>query len=513
MPTSYSWFVVGPPLTGSAPNPGPGVPGKPLFKDIRKTQFERGIKFGNVPGGKPDNITHGGTRIFHINTTQNVLQTPSDKFDFSGVIKFRDRKRSSYKVPPKVSPKEFRQNDRFGYEIFPGTGQYPPGHVFFSFDPGAFHLTSSLVHRQSRYAGDMLLDRRIILAGGLNGDSIASYMSGAQIWHSASGWSPLPDMPTAKAHCFGLNVTGSNDFVVVGGFGATALEERRSYRWSATASLWLSTIPLTIVPRKHFQMVRLQDGRMFMPGGTGMISGTIPFTGSEIYDPVTNTVTGAAALPFEPQNREGYSLTTLHDGTVLLLGGHDPATLEPNDHAFRFYPNSGTFGTWVVQPSMSFPRTGHRAHIIRDGRVVVAGGCTNDMEESVPLEFPFGPGNSFGTDLAWDSAEMYLPETSQFFVMPSSSFRRSHFGIAGYLSDERIMMVGGQNTGSLVTGGEMFDQDGIWAKAAPSTFGSCNAMLFLIDSDTAFKFLMPGGDASGSYPSPLSQSIFFQTGG
>lgn len=104
MPTSYSWNLVAEPLSGSLPNPGTYVtPTKLYGHDARKDQFVRGIKFANVPGGRADFVVHGGARVKHVNSVQNIMQDPSDHGirvgTYSGAIKFRFRNYKNFSVP------------------------------------------------------------------------------------------------------------------------------------------------------------------------------------------------------------------------------------------------------------------------------------------------------------------------------------------------------------------------------------------------------------------------------
>lgn len=52
-------------------------------------QFARGMKFANVPGGRPEFIVKRGVQIFHVNCVETTLQEPSDKANYSGVIRYR----------------------------------------------------------------------------------------------------------------------------------------------------------------------------------------------------------------------------------------------------------------------------------------------------------------------------------------------------------------------------------------------------------------------------------------
>jgi hypothetical protein len=157
-----------------------------------------------------------------------------------------------------------------------------------------------------------------------------------------------------------------------------------------------------LCPRNEFQIMALNDGRIFAPGGCGLLSGTSKFTGSELLipagmggvyaNPAVEYWTGSIPIPLYPFNREGYSLTKMNDGTVLLLGGHDPLTLQPYAHALRYVPRNvqtpGSQDTWVIEPSMSFSRSGHSAILLDDGKVLVAGGNG-------------GPGSNLAGRLPW----------------------------------------------------------------------------------------------------------------
>lgn len=113
MPTSYSWSLIPEPEPVAFPDTGPAQLGVPSSSGALKRQFERGIKFGNVPAGKADNVVHGGARVYHVNSVCCLLQSPSDKSDLSGVMRFR---RTG--VPAAVNGQETRNLNAFGQVIF-----------------------------------------------------------------------------------------------------------------------------------------------------------------------------------------------------------------------------------------------------------------------------------------------------------------------------------------------------------------------------------------------------------
>jgi len=124
MAASYSWNLTSQPFSGVPPDPGAYVQ-QPLGKDVRKKQFERGMKFANVPGARADFVIHGGPRVYHINSVQNHYIGPiSNEINFkdrtnglSGAIRYR-----RFKLPDSVKG-ETRNLDSFGNPIFPGTGR------------------------------------------------------------------------------------------------------------------------------------------------------------------------------------------------------------------------------------------------------------------------------------------------------------------------------------------------------------------------------------------------------
>ena len=103
----------------------------------------------------------------------------------------------------------------------------------------------------------------------------------------------------------------------------------------------------------------LQDGRVLIVGGVGLLTGTP--AKPELFDPRTDTLTPPAGS-FAEEGRPP-TATTLRDGTVLVVGAAPTAQ--------RFDPSSGTFRP--TEPMID-PRYFHTATLLADGRVLVAGG-------------------------------------------------------------------------------------------------------------------------------------------
>ena len=126
--------------------------------------------------------------------------------------------------------------------------------------------------------------------------------------------------------------------------------------------------------RANAAAIRLRDGRVLICGGTatGQVGGVL--SSAELYDPAarTFTPTGSMTVP-----RAGQTITMLRDGRVLLTGGVQNVGFRSELSSAEIYdPAAGTFS---ATGSMSVPREGHTATMLRDGSVLVAGGSDNGI--------------------------------------------------------------------------------------------------------------------------------------
>jgi hypothetical protein len=114
-------------------------------------------------------------------------------------------------------------------------------------------------------------------------------------------------------------------------------------------------------PRHRHTATLLPNGRVAVIGGEGP-GGTAVGT-TEIYDPSKDV--WSAAEPMRVP-RSGHTATLLGDGTVLVVGGSADARVEifdPRRHAWR-----------LANPALE-QRHDHTATRLRDGSVLVAGGA------------------------------------------------------------------------------------------------------------------------------------------
>ena len=132
-----------------------------------------------------------------------------------------------------------------------------------------------------------------------------------------------------------------------------------------------------------------------LPSGGVFVHGGVDEFGTAISDgEIIELPTGASTLIAESSNlfpsRSGHTATVLETGEVLLVGG------TPADFAAVWNPDSER--VFPVEDPLIFDRTQHRAALLPDGRVLVAGGQDSEGEDV-------------------EIAEVFYPSTRSFFAL------------------------------------------------------------------------------------------------
>jgi hypothetical protein len=247
--------------------------------------------------------------------------------------------------------------------------------------------------------------------------------------------------------------------------------------------------------RAYHTATLLDNGKVLITGGVA--ANGRPVREAELYDPASGSFdpTGNLIAP-----RFDHAATILPNGKVLITGGNtttavitdisaaelfDPATglFTPTGQVKRYYdPEANIF--WK-QGTMNAIRAQHTATLMRDGKVLVAGG-----------------GDASG--IAQVSAEIYDPASGKFTtVAPMNTARKQHQGIL--LGNGDVLIVGGVDAaGHVLASAELFDASTnrftLTTAAFPGTGGNMsaprygNSATILLDG----RVLVAGGSDAGN---------------
>jgi hypothetical protein len=134
-----------------------------------------------------------------------------------------------------------------------------------------------------------------------------------------------------------------------------------------------------ITARDYHTATLLPNGKVLIVGGSNWSTPFFPdaasrvFASAELYDPSTGAFAMAGNMTVA---RAGHTATLLPNGTVLITGGFTGfiGGLSTTASAEIYDPESGAFFSTVG--AMTMPRAFHRATLLNDGRVLIAGPST-----------------------------------------------------------------------------------------------------------------------------------------
>lgn len=274
--------------------------------------------------------------------------------------------------------------------------------------------------------------------------------------------------------------------LVVGGLGNLGPAISSSEIFDPTTRNWALCGDMAST-RFYHSATRLHDGRVLVVGGRDENQSTL--ASAEIYSPSTRTWMSVSELPAP---RTMHTATLLPDGDVLLVGGEglpQGSQSNPCAHAFRFHPATAS---WSSVGDMSYPRSGHSATLLPDGRILVVGGNASSPRSDAELFDPLTnrwrtlPGGmrvgreGHTANLLLDGrvliqgnagADIFNPKTETWNstgVMVNEFRNRSNSTL---LPDGRVLVIGGEN--DLFSTSELYDPStNTWSQAGVTPFPS-----------------------------------------
>lgn len=200
-----------------------------------------------------------------------------------------------------------------------------------------------------------------------------------------------------------------------------------------SAAAWTATRNM-IEPRAAYTATLLSNGTVLVAGGFGQLGTGVAWASAELYDPSNGTWTATGNML---TTHSGHRATVLQDGRVLVAGSGTAASAELYDPAS---------GTWTATGNMVTGHYDFTATLLSDGRVLVAGENGNAGVDPV-------------------SAELYDPATGAWTATGSMvTFRTGH--TATLLPDGRVLVAGGGGFGGKtdLSSAEVYDPaNGTWS--------------------------------------------------
>ncbi len=250
-------------------------------------------------------------------------------------------------------------------------------------------------------------------------------------------WQAAGTMAIGRAGTHAV-LLGDGRVLIVGGPAVWGLEDvsddsAMAELWDPATGAWHTTESLN-KPRGDFVVVPLADGRVLVTGGVNQTRQS--YSSTYVYDPRPGHETWSKAGLLDTA-RTAPAAAALPDGRVLVAGGYyhveptfgrdaapkavlaayRPASLpETGSSGSRLAdvgpPNVGSAlataevfdpatGSWSATGPLTFARFGAAAVTLADGRILVVGSLGSDQGVTVD-------------DRAYDSAEIYDPETGRF---------------------------------------------------------------------------------------------------
>jgi N-acetylneuraminic acid mutarotase len=290
---------------------------------------------------------------------------------------------------------------------------------------GVWSVGANLMTGREEHTATLLKTGTVLVTGGTDGRGKA--LASAELYDPKSNrWMSAGTMASTRlGHTATLLPNGK--VLVAGGLDesfpsssmpdSTELYDPNTNTWSAAASMNTARVRHTATG--------LLDGRVLVVGGQSFTlrDGGLfpnPVLGAEVYDPVANHWSATAPML---QNRDGHSATLLRDGRVLVAGGGDGFT--PSSSAEIYDPNKDR---WTAAASMMTNRQGHTATLLLSGNVLVTGGVTSGLQTLATVAPP--------------SAEVYDPQANRWSTIASMAGPRDEY-TATLLSNGRLLVVGG----------------------------------------------------------------------
>ncbi|HSN53890.1 MAG TPA: kelch repeat-containing protein [Candidatus Sulfomarinibacteraceae bacterium] len=306
---------------------------------------------------------------------------------------------------------------------------------------GGFAATGTMAYGRSGHTASLLADGRVLVAGGTGLPAglpgTPAYLSSAEVWDPVTGdWELLTDVMGSARSGHSATVLHDGRVLVAGGRSGSLTYTASADLFDPATDTFAPTASLPSGRNDHSATL-LPDGRVLVVGGFAGSSGTPPLptylATAAIYDPDLGTFAAAASIS---GSRGRHTATLLRNGRVLVAGGRAYSLVNgfySRDTAATYDPATDT---WSAAGTLSHARAGHSASLIATGLVMVCGGA----------DAPTG-----------NSCDWYNATTNAWTYAPTMTTARTRH-TATVLPDGSLLAVGGMDgAGAVVTSADRWE--------------------------------------------------------
>ncbi len=273
----------------------------------------------------------------------------------------------------------------------------------------------------------LLPNGKVLVAGGWNYDS-GGPLSSAQLYNPMTNtWSAAGNLATAR-YMHTATLLPSGKVLIAGGYGSSGLLNSAEL-YEPVANTWNAAGRLNDGPYIH-TAVLLPSGKVLVAGGYNYnyINYYGPLSSAELYDPASNSWSGAGSLATA---RYYHTATLLPNGKVLIAAGVGYSGMLNSAELYDSASN-----TWSVAGTLTTARYVCTATLLASGKVLVSGGWS---EQGV-----------------LSSAEVYDPGSNTWSATGNLTAARYDHS-ATLLQSGKVLVVGGLGNPGPLDSTELYD--------------------------------------------------------
>jgi hypothetical protein len=282
-----------------------------------------------------------------------------------------------------------------------------------AFAAGSLRPATSMLEPRSGHSATLLPDGRVLIAGGMRRNQ--DFYKSAELYDPATGkFQPTGEMNQRRVGHIAVLLRSGKVLIAGGWVGMGGTDSAELYE-PATGKFTPIAAKMT-TPRGRPSATLMPNGDVLIAGGERRDNESL--ASAEIFRLKTLSFEATGAMHHA---RISHTATLLKDGRVLIAGGYGDGVASS---AELYDPGSGTF---TATGSMGVARCKQTAGLLPNGTVLIAGGS-----------------DSRGWNGNLNSAEIYDPHTGKFTA--ASPLNDSRFKLpdeAVELASGRLLIAGG----------------------------------------------------------------------